>query len=341
MEVLNRAAIKAEAQNFIVQDRRWLSMALAYLPLFLLQNVLSGGISVWQQFTEESDMQYGFSVGSFVISLLLIPFTVALAGYYLNQIRGFNPDWKSLYKEGLDRYGTYFTVGFVTQIIIGLWALLFVVPGIIKFYEYRFVHQIIHDNPNLTQSQARDLSRRLTEGFKTDLFVLDLSFLLWDMLIGITCGLAAFYVVPYMQTTQAMYYENLKNYAIAQGKAAPAEFGLMPVPPYGVQPPVSGQPYAQNPQAPYSENPYAQQNPYGANPYAQNAPYTAGQAQNAANPYYTAPQTPYTDPNGQTQSAQPFTPPAPESTFVPGDEPSPANKTVLNGEEIDTNPEDF
>ncbi|MDO4153708.1 MAG: DUF975 family protein [Clostridia bacterium] len=333
MEVLNRAAIKADARNFIGQNRRWLSMALACLPLFLLQGAISGGITVLQRATQDGDVQYTASVGTNVITWLLIPFTVAMAGYYLNQIRGFNPEWQSLYKEGLDRYGKYFTVGLVTQIFICLWMLLLIVPGIIKSYEYRFVHNVIHDNPNLSQSQARDLSRRMTDGFKSDLFVLDLSFILWYMLPGVTFGLAAFYVVPYMQTTQAMYYENLKNYAIAQGKAAPEEFGLMPVPPYGVQPPVSAQPYAQNPQAPYPENPYAanpyaQQAPSAENPYAQNAPYTP-------------PQAPYVDPNVQAQSAQPFTPPAPESTFVPGGETPTADKPVFNNEEADNDKQDF
>lgn len=320
MEVLNRTAIKADARSFIGQNRRWLSMTLACLPLFLLEGALSGGISVWQKFAEDSDVQYTVSVGSNLIAWLLIPFTVAMAGYYLNQIRGFNPEWQSLYKEGLDRYGKYFTVGLVTQIFIYLWTLLLFVPGIIKAYEYRFVHNVIHDNPNLSQSRARDLSRRMTDGFKADLFVLDLSFILWYILVGLTCGFAAFYVVPYVSTTNAMCYENLKNYAISTGKAAPEEFGILPVPPYGAQPPFAGQPYAQNPQAPYSENPYATQMPYAANPYAQNAPTGAG---------------------APTQNAQPFTPPAPESTFVPGDETPSAGKTVINGEEAENDKQDF
>ncbi|MGN0572076.1 MAG: DUF975 family protein [Candidatus Fimenecus sp.] len=348
MEVLNRAAIKADARNFIGQNRRWLTMALACLPLFLLSGAISGGVTVLQQVSQDGDVQYTASVGSNIIAWLLIPFTVALAGYYLNQIRGFHPTWQSLYKEGLDRYGKYFAVGLMTQIIIGLWTLLFVVPGIIKAYEYRFVHNIIHDNPNLSQSQARNLSSRMTDGFKTDLFVLDLSFILWYMLTGITCGLAAFYVVPYVQTTQAMYYENLKSYAISSGKAAPEEFGLMPIPPYGAQPPFAGQPYAQNPQAPYSANPYAQQNPYTANPYAQNAPYTAGQAPYTANPFDGVPHAPYTDPNAPAANAPmgesvqpPFTPPAPESTFVPGEDVPTSDETVFNGEETDEDKQDF
>lgn len=336
MEVLNRAAIKADARNFIGQNRRWLAMALAGLPLALLMGAVSGGVSIWQQFSRNGDAQYGASVGSNIMVWLLIPFTVAMAGYYLNQIRGFNPEWQSLYKEGLDRYGKYFTVGFVTQIIIYLWMLLLIVPGIIKSFEYYFVHNIIHDNPNLSQSQARDLSRRMTEGFKTDLFVLGLSFILWYLLIGITCGLAAFYVVPYVATVNAMYYENLKNYAISTGKAAPEEFGILPVPPYGAQPPFAEQPYAQNPQASYGEN------PYNANTYAQNAPYTAAQSPFAANPYNAAQQAPFETPNMSAQSAQPsFTPPAPESTFVPGDETMTDGQTVLNGEPVDDNKQDF
>lgn len=307
MEVLNRTAIKADARNFIGQNRRWLSMALACLPLFLLQGALSGGITVVQQVAQDGDAQYTTSVGSNVVTWLLIPFTVAMAGYYLNQIRGFNPTWQSLYKEGLDRYGKYFTVGFVTQVLIVLWTLLLIVPGIIKSYEYRFVHNIIHDNPNLSQSQARDLSRRMTDGFKADLFVLDFSFILWYILVGLTFGLAALYVVPYVSTANAMCYENLKNYAISTGKAAPEEFGILPVPPYGGQPPFAGQTYAQN--------------PYAANPYTQNTPTGEG---------------------APVQNAQPFTPPAPESTFVPGEETPSAGKTVLNGEPVeDDNKQDF
>ena len=82
MEVLNRAAIKADARNFIGQNRRWLSMALACLPLFLLQGAIPGGITVVQQVAQNGDAQYTTSVGTNVIAWLLLPFTVAMAGYY-------------------------------------------------------------------------------------------------------------------------------------------------------------------------------------------------------------------------------------------------------------------
>lgn len=231
MEILNRQAIKAQARDFIGVDRRWLYMALACLPLTLLSGAIGGGIELVKQFFEEGEtVSYSISSGSSIITLLLIPFTISMAGYFLNHLRGFNPNWKSLYREGIDHYGKYFVVGFLTDLIIGLWTLLFIIPGFIKAYQYYFVHQIIHDNPNLDQTQARDLSKRMTDGFKGELFILGLSFLPWILLEIITLGIAGLYVLPYMQCTNAMYYENLKHNAIVSGIATPEEFGIFPVP---------------------------------------------------------------------------------------------------------------
>lgn len=231
MEILNRQAIKANAREFIGTDRRWLYMALACLPLTLISGAINGGIEFVKQFTEDGEtVSYSFSSGTGIIAWLLIPFTVAMSGYFLNHLRGFNPEWKSLYREGIDNYGKYFVVGLLTDLIIGLWTLLFIIPGIIKSYEYYFVHQIIHDNPNLDQKQARDLSKRMTDGFKGDLFVLGLSFLPWVLLEIITLGIAGLYVTPYMHCTNAMYYENLKHNAIMTGIAMPEEFGIYPIP---------------------------------------------------------------------------------------------------------------
>ena len=234
MEILNRKAIKQQAREFIGVDRRWLYMALACLPLTLIQGAINGGIKVIQQFTENGEMMsesYNYSSSTSVVSWLLIPFTVAMAGYFLNHLRGFNPDWKSLYREGIDNFGVYFKVGVATQIFTTLWTLLLIIPGIIKGLEWSFVHQIIHDNPNLDGKQARDLSKRMTDCFKGDIFVMELSFILWYMLVAVTFGIAIIYVTPYVSCTTAMYYENLKHNALMSGIATPDEFGILPVMP--------------------------------------------------------------------------------------------------------------
>lgn len=229
MNIINRKAIKAEARNFIGQDKRWLNMALACLPLFILQGAVSSGISFAVRIGSNDNFSFNTSAGGPILSLLFIPFTFAVAGYFLNHLRGFNPEFKSLYKEGFDNYGKYFTVGVMTNLSIFLWTLLFIVPGIIKEFEYFFVGQIIHDNPNLDYKQAKDLSRRMTKGFKGELFFMGLSFILWYILVAITFGIALLYVLPYVSCTTAMYYENLKHTAIVTGIARPEEFGINPV----------------------------------------------------------------------------------------------------------------
>ncbi len=230
MDILNRKLIKAEAKEFINQDRKWLTMALACLPLVLVNGAISGGFNFVLNFSENGDVSSSsFSSGSSFVTWLLIPFMIGATGYFLNHLRGMNPDWKSLYREGLDYYGTYFKVGVVTEIFIGLWSLLLIIPGIIKIYEWYFVNQIIHDNPNLDGKQARDLSKRMTDGFKTDIFIMNLSFFFWIILSIFTLGIAYLYVGPYMACTSAMYYENLKHHAITTGVATPDEFGILPV----------------------------------------------------------------------------------------------------------------
>ena len=48
-------------------------------------------------------------------------------------------------------------------------------------------------------------------GHKMEYFILGLSFILWDLLIAVTCGLAGFYALPYYKVTMSEYYYTLKS----------------------------------------------------------------------------------------------------------------------------------
>ena len=227
-QILNRPAIKAEAKSFIGQNARWWKMTLATIALYLL----NGGISIYVNIAtainrDDPSTTVGYS--SSVITLLLIPFTIAASGYYLNHIRGFNPEWKSQYKEGIDNYGSYLVTGVLVNVFTFLWSRLFVVPGIIKSLAYSQANYVIHDNPRLKGKEAIEISKRMTNGFKGDLFSMYLSFIGWYILVGLTGGILSIYVTPYVETTAAMYYENLKRYSIENGIVAPEAFGIAPV----------------------------------------------------------------------------------------------------------------
>ena len=100
---------------------------------------------------------------------------------------------------------------FLRDIYTVLWSLLFVIPGIIKSYEYKMIPYLLSENPDMTTEQAFAESKQLMTGNKWKAFVLDLSFILWDFANIFTCGLLGlFWVAPYKASTQAALYEAIK-----------------------------------------------------------------------------------------------------------------------------------
>lgn len=99
---------------------------------------------------------------------------------------------------------------FLRNLFTALWSLLFVIPGIVKSYEYQMIPYLLAENPNLSKDEAFRLSKQMMTGNKWEAFILDWSFIGWDILSGFTLGiLSIFYVQPYKYLTYAALYEEL------------------------------------------------------------------------------------------------------------------------------------
>lgn len=94
-----------------------------------------------------------------------------------------------------------------------LWSLLLFVPGFVKAYSYALTPYIVSDmvdsGKEVHATTGINESRRLMQGHKWELFVLDLSFLGWYILGLVTLGIANLWIIPYEQTTKANFYRNL------------------------------------------------------------------------------------------------------------------------------------
>lgn len=109
-------------------------------------------------------------------------------------------------------YGNVVKTMFLKGLFTSLWSLLFVIPGIIKGYEYRMIPYILAENPGIDYREAFAASKQMMDGNKWNAFVLDLSFLGWNFLSIFTCGiLSIFYVMPYIYMTNAELYVALKE----------------------------------------------------------------------------------------------------------------------------------
>ena len=158
----------------------------------------------------------------FVIYLVITVF--ALAFKYL-LLTPFEYGCRKFFRKNLDEpaklsnivyvfdshYKNIVKTAFLTDLFIWLWSLLFIVPGIIKAYQYRLVPYIMSENPEMSFRDAQAESARLMNGNKWKTFVLDLSFIGWDILSIFTWGLLEiFFVAPYKASTDAALYESIK-----------------------------------------------------------------------------------------------------------------------------------
>ncbi|MBR6880478.1 MAG: DUF975 family protein [Clostridiales bacterium] len=109
--------------------------------------------------------------------------------------------------------GHYFNTvktNFFQGLYIFLWALLLVIPGIVKAYSYFMVSYIIAENPEISTKRAFEISKDTMYGSRADLFTLQLSFIGWFLLSCLTFGLGFIWLVPYFRATMAEYYVYMK-----------------------------------------------------------------------------------------------------------------------------------
>lgn len=124
-------------------------------------------------------------------------------------------DFFSAFKEN---YKDVFVLNFMVGLKTILWALLFIIPGIIAAYKYRYVNEIYEEHKDWNYKQVIQESIRMTDGHKWELFVLDLSFFLWYLFCSfldvLTFGIASILLKPYIKMTNvyAYHYLSSQNY---------------------------------------------------------------------------------------------------------------------------------
>ena len=164
------------------------------------------------------------SLSSFsgIIGLFLAPLSITLAGVFYALIKGRKMDWSEefeyVFSKTFDKnYFNKFLLNLMQIIFTALWSLLFIIPGIVYSYKIYFTSFIMAEKPELSWKEAIEISKKMTDGHKGELFVLDLSFIGWYCLEVLTLGIVGIYVLPYVYTTKALYYENFKIRAFQLG----------------------------------------------------------------------------------------------------------------------------
>lgn len=128
---------------------------------------------------------------------------------------------KADYGNLLDGFAVFFRVialKLLQLLIVYLFSLLFLVPGIIMYYRYRQAVYLLLDHPERSPMECLRASGELMRGHKMELFLLDLSFIGWAILQYVIPPFAI-WLWPYQALTYANYYRALR------GEKIPAEKG--------------------------------------------------------------------------------------------------------------------
>ena len=146
-----------------------------------------------------------------VASLLLLPLGWGYAVTFLSNARGEEDPFNvSRMFDGYRDFVRIFTTILLTQIYILLWTLLLIIPGIIKSLSYAMTPFVLRDNPEMKNNAAIELSMKMMNDHKGDLFWLYLTFIGWGILCILTLGIGYFWLAPYMQASMAQFYEEVK-----------------------------------------------------------------------------------------------------------------------------------
>lgn len=167
-----------------------------------------------------------------IVVLVLSPLYVTLEGVYISFVRrnvnqkfDLAAELSGVFKKSFDKSYLSKLVGYLlVSLITILLACLLIVPGVIFGFSAYFTFQLMNDYPNLKPSEAIKLSRKIVAGNRTELFTYELSFIPWYLLSLITFSLASIYVIPYKSTCDALYYENFRLRALAEGRIVEDDF---------------------------------------------------------------------------------------------------------------------
>lgn len=227
---LDNKVIKSNARDFI-RGRLWMFWSVL-LVVGIIES-LANSLPQWifgDRLSNLSDIIAGnpdnipkeisssvfgwYYVLNVLITIVLIPLNIGVAQNVLAWSRGEDVNkWKVLF-GGFNSAKIFFKqVGVVVlnTILCALWAILLVVPGIIKGLAYSMYPYVLRDEPELSVWQTLKKSEAIMKGYKGKLFLMYLSFVGWFILGAFTFGILYIWLTPYVMTSTVKFYDDVRR----------------------------------------------------------------------------------------------------------------------------------
>ena len=217
-ELIDRKQLKADMKNLLADAQvSPKGMTALYLVLLLVLNLaasLLDGSGLVSTFLSILSSLFGMVLGSgFVL-------------YCMAVRRGERAEYLTLF-DGFSFVGKIIGLNIVMYIFIWLWSMLFIIPGFIAAYRYRFALYNLYENPGIGIMEALDMSKQQTLGYKGQLFTLDLSYLGWTLLASVPSMVESTFFYEEL-FSDAMTYIDGSAQVLSAVSAAPSAYEMLP-----------------------------------------------------------------------------------------------------------------
>lgn len=217
-ELIDRKQLKADMKNLLADAQvSPKGMTALYLALLLVLNLaasLLDGSGLVSTFLSILASLFGMVLGSgFVL-------------YCMAVRRGERAEYLTLF-DGFSFVGKIIGLNIVMYIFIWLWSMLFIIPGFIAAYRYRFALYNLYENPGIGIMEALDMSKQQTLGYKGQLFTLDLSYLGWTLLASVPSMVESTFFYEEL-FSDAMTYIDGSAQVLSAVSAAPSLYTALP-----------------------------------------------------------------------------------------------------------------
>ena len=203
-------------------------------------------------YLEGYDMNYDFPAFLYIYQLVMIGILqFGVYSFILHYLRTREVRYDRLF-AGFERFAPVFLVSLLVSVLVGLWSLLFIIPGFVAMFRYFMALYILHDDPQVGVLGALRASKWMTNGNKAKIFLTILSFIGWRILASVptaildsmilrgglaevpdtalviiefALSLPAYFLMVYSETTMGLMYEIMSG---RLRKTPPAGNGFMP-----------------------------------------------------------------------------------------------------------------
>lgn len=143
------------------------------------------------------------------ISVLILPIILLL---FISISTALNYNHMIRYRRYLAPFGAYNSTSFATRFIIDI---ILLIACSIYYYtqklKYILSFKVSLDEPDLPTNKVIEKSKTLMMGHRKEYFILQLSFIGWEILGYLTFGIGYLWITPYIQLSTVCFYDKLKE----------------------------------------------------------------------------------------------------------------------------------